>query len=113
MVVGNFTESPQFRELYELCRQMGAPAFTSPEQMASWIRRHFTTDAWWLLGSLNSVIDLVRDSEHFRALMPVLRRVQRFLRLASVRRRNLIGETLREMLRLNPHSLHPVESICI
>jgi hypothetical protein len=107
------TESAELTQLRAACKLLGAPALQTAEQMAEWIRTHFqSSDHWWLLNSLNPVIELVTsvDSDLFRALGRSLLVVFRRL-IAQVATYQIApSSVLRELLRLNPHSLHPAES---
>lgn len=96
-----------YYELYQYCRERGAPQFQSPDEMAKWIRLHFKSLPAVMIDVLEPVIELVTgvNTKLFRAVRRFLTRIrQRLLALNN----SFTIKAILTPLRLNPHSLHPI-----
>lgn len=104
------------RQLYELCRRMGAPQFYSVQEMQEWIRHHFDSLKSFYYNSLEPFIELLEgaDRDIFGSLLEALREVQgRRVRAALLEqlKQNTIFKSLHTPLEVIPQSLRPIESV--
>jgi hypothetical protein len=105
-------QQEKYYELYQHCRERGAPQFNSPAEMAKWIRLHYKSLKTTVVDSLEPVIELVTgvNTKLFRAVRRFLSRLQRRLRAQGKNRFTI--KAFVTPLRLNPHSLHPIGATC-
>lgn len=97
-----------FIALARYCQDLGAPEFDSPQELARWIRRYFKNLEAIALNSLEPVIALVGgvESKLFRSVRRFLLKVLRRVRAHQ----SFTIKAIITPLRLNPHSLHPIDA---